>query len=57
MESNHLPLPLAGEGWGEGGVIELKNYGHESQTRKRYLVVQTPSGKEVRGKPYRLFGF
>ncbi len=25
MSSNHLPLPLAGEGWGEGGAARLKD--------------------------------
>jgi len=40
----------------EDGVIEAKNYGRESRTRTRYLVVQNRGGEKFRRRPDRLFG-
>ena len=40
MESNNLPLPLAGEGWGEGGLGIIITKSMEPHLQGRGLLVK-----------------
>jgi len=56
MESNNLPLPLAGEGWGEGGLGIIITKSMEPHLQGRGLLVKRKRYNHLLLNYYRLKG-